>query len=137
MLYSRKTYRTKTSQHGYSDRQRDWRCCRGSVPRDYQESTGIKHIVKNEYELGSISEEQGEIYHQEIKTMEDHYKERWDTLLMTYYCWNLKRDCSMTNSKIARKRTFRSVNQIYFDLYLVVDKNLDKMKSTSDYIINV
>ncbi|GBM32034.1 hypothetical protein AVEN_127375-1 [Araneus ventricosus] len=32
--------------------------------------------------LGDISEEQGERFHQDIKTMEDRYQGRWDTHMM-------------------------------------------------------
>jgi hypothetical protein len=43
--------------------------------------------------LGDLSEEQGERFHQDIKTMEARYKGRWDAHMMADYCWNLMRDC--------------------------------------------
>ncbi|UYV79016.1 hypothetical protein LAZ67_17000653 [Cordylochernes scorpioides] len=38
-------------------------------------------------------EEQGEIFHQDIKTTEERYQGRWDIHMMADYCWNLQRDC--------------------------------------------
>lgn len=56
--------------------------------------------------LGSVSEEQGERFHQDIKTMETRYQGRWDTHMMADYCWCLKRD--MTATSYARKSKKRS-----------------------------
>ena len=42
--------------------------------------------------LGDVSDEQGERFHQNIKTMEERYHGRWDIKMMIDYCWNLKRD---------------------------------------------
>ena len=41
--------------------------------------------------LGELSEEQGERFHQDIKVMEERYQGRWDTHMMADYCWNLQR----------------------------------------------
>lgn len=43
--------------------------------------------------LGDYSEEQGERFHQDIKTMEERYQGRWDHHMMADYCWTLQRDC--------------------------------------------
>lgn len=59
--------------------------------------------------LGDISEEQGERFHQDIKCMEDRYQGRWDTHMMADYCWTLKRDCSKIHSRMSRKRSFRNI----------------------------
>jgi hypothetical protein len=57
--------------------------------------------------LGAVSEEQGERFHQDIKTMEKRYQGRWDTSMMADYCWCLQRDCTDTvHSRKAQKRKF-------------------------------
>ena len=57
--------------------------------------------------LGDVSEEQGERFHQDIKDMEHRYQGYWNVKMMADYCWTLKRDC-VTNNKgrKARKRAF-------------------------------
>lgn len=42
--------------------------------------------------LGDVSDEQRERFHQDIKTMERRYQGRWDEAMMADYCWFLKRD---------------------------------------------
>ncbi|EZA60810.1 hypothetical protein X777_13643 [Ooceraea biroi] len=42
--------------------------------------------------LGSVSEEQGERFHQDIKEMERRYQGKWDVHMLADYCWCLKRD---------------------------------------------
>lgn len=42
--------------------------------------------------LGDVSDEQGERFHQDIKSMERRYQGRWDEAMMGDYCWFLKRD---------------------------------------------
>ena len=44
--------------------------------------------------LGDYSEEQGERFHQDFKTIEERYQGRWDDHIMADYCWNHMRDCS-------------------------------------------
>jgi hypothetical protein len=40
--------------------------------------------------LGAVSEEQGEIFHQDIKEMEQRYQGRWDVNMMADYCkWHI------------------------------------------------
>ena len=36
--------------------------------------------------LGDVSEEQGERFHQDIRTMEERYQGRWDSHMMADYC---------------------------------------------------
>ena len=36
--------------------------------------------------LGDVSDEQGERFHQDIKVMEDRYQGRWDIHMMADYC---------------------------------------------------
>ncbi|KAI6653135.1 hypothetical protein LOD99_3982 [Oopsacas minuta] len=57
--------------------------------------------------LGDMSEEQGERFHQDIKVMEQRNQGRWDTHMMADYCWCLKRDCSNEqHSRKSNKRKF-------------------------------
>lgn len=80
--------------------------CNMSIKVHYLHS----HLDRFPENVGDISEEQGERFHQDIKTMEDRYQGRWDTHMMADYCWNLKRDCSnKVHSRMSRKRSFRSV----------------------------
>ena len=39
-----------------------------------------------------MSDEQGERFPQNIKTMEEHYQGRWDNQMMADYCWSIKGD---------------------------------------------
>ena len=50
--------------------------------------------------LGAVSDEQGERFHQDIATMEKRYQGHWDPAMLGDYCWFLKR-CS--NSDYKRK----------------------------------
>lgn len=82
--------------------------CNMSVKLHYLHS----HLDRFPENLGDFSEEQGERFHQDIKTMEDRYQGRWDTKMMADYCWNLKRDCSQNmHSRVSRKRSFQSVHE--------------------------
>ncbi|KYN18238.1 hypothetical protein ALC57_09485 [Trachymyrmex cornetzi] len=52
--------------------------------------------------LGDFSEEQGELFHQDIKVMETRYQGRWDVNMMADFCWTLKRE---STESWKRKRT--------------------------------
>ena len=56
--------------------------------------------------LGDMSEEHGEHFHQDIKSMETRYQERWDVSMMADYCWCLKRDCESSTGRKAKRRKF-------------------------------
>ncbi|GFT58353.1 putative DD41D transposase [Trichonephila clavipes] len=49
--------------------------------------------------LGVVSEEQGERFHQDIKEMERRYQGRWNVNMMADYCWMLKRENSQEHSR--------------------------------------
>lgn len=57
--------------------------------------------------LGAVSEEQGERFHQDIKEMEKRYQGRWNVSMMADYCWMLQRD--IPNATHKRKCTRRSL----------------------------
>ena len=42
---------------------------------------------------GGMSKAHGERFHQDIKSMETRYQDRWDVDMMANYCWCLKCDC--------------------------------------------
>ena len=51
--------------------------------------------------LGDMTEEHGERFHQDIRCLETRYEVRWDVSMMANYCWCLKRDCK--SSEVAKK----------------------------------
>ncbi|GFV39218.1 uncharacterized protein TNCV_2089581 [Trichonephila clavipes] len=50
------------------------------------------HLDRFPQNLGDFSEEQGERFHQDLRTMEERYQGRWDSHMMVDYCWSLQRD---------------------------------------------
>ena len=42
--------------------------------------------------LGAVSDEQGERFHQDIQLMENRYQGFWNESMMGDYCWMLYRD---------------------------------------------
>ena len=67
----------------------------------------FSHIDRFPENLGAMSDQQGERFHQDIIEMETRYQGRWDAAMMADYCWTLKRDIpSAEHSRISRKRKF-------------------------------
>ena len=65
------------------------------------------HLDEFPANLGDVSDEQGERFHQDIQTMEERYQGRYDTKMMTDYCWSLKRDCvDIQYTRKSHKRKF-------------------------------
>ena len=65
------------------------------------------HLDEFPANLGDVSDEHGERFHQDLKVMEDRYQGRWDTHMMADYCWSIQRDCvDMKHSRRSRKRKF-------------------------------
>ena len=57
--------------------------------------------------LGSMSDKQGERFHQDLKEMETRYQGHWDAVMMADYCWNLKRDLpAAEHSRSSKKPKF-------------------------------
>jgi hypothetical protein len=57
--------------------------------------------------LGEVSEEQGERFHQDIKEMEKRYQGYWNISMMADYCWSIKRDLpDVQQGRVSRKRSF-------------------------------
>ena len=53
--------------------------------------------------LGAVSDEHGERFHQDISVMESRYQGRWSAAMLADYCWTLQRDLPSTQYK--RKST--------------------------------
>jgi hypothetical protein len=49
--------------------------------------------------LGDVSDEQGERFHQDIQQMEKYYQGHWNSSMISDYCWMLQRDASSTSYK--------------------------------------
>lgn len=65
------------------------------------------HLAEFPENLGAVSDEQGERFHQDLKTMEERYQGRWDVHMMADYCWSIKRDCpQIKHSRKSYKRRF-------------------------------
>ncbi|GBM59873.1 hypothetical protein AVEN_50458-1 [Araneus ventricosus] len=50
------------------------------------------HLVSFPLNLGAVSEEQGERFHQDIKEMERRCQGKWNISVIDDYCWMLQRD---------------------------------------------
>ena len=67
----------------------------------------FSHMDRFPENLGSMSDEQGERFHQDMKEMETRYQGRWDAVMMADYCWTLKRDIpAAKHSRGSNKRKF-------------------------------
>ena len=65
------------------------------------------HLDRFPENLGDVSDEQGERFHQDIKVMEERYQGRWGKKMISDYCWCLKRDKpDSQHSRMSKKRTF-------------------------------
>ncbi|UYV79193.1 hypothetical protein LAZ67_17001455 [Cordylochernes scorpioides] len=53
--------------------------------------------------LGAVSDENGERFHQDMSSMEKRYQGKWSPGMLTDYCWTLKRD--VPQAKYRRKST--------------------------------
>ena len=43
--------------------------------------------------LGAVSDEPGERFHQDLMAVGECYRGRWDRYILADYCWSIKRDC--------------------------------------------
>ena len=50
------------------------------------------HLENFPPNLGAVSEEQAERFHQDLKDVERRYQGRWDVNIMADYCWSIARD---------------------------------------------
>jgi hypothetical protein len=57
--------------------------------------------------LGAVSEEQGDRFHQDMIDVERRYQGRWDENMMANYCWSIARDdTSREHSRVSRTYKF-------------------------------
>ncbi len=65
------------------------------------------HLSEFPENLGDVSEEQGERFHQDIKVMEERYQGRWNCNMMADYCWSVMRDTpGAAHKRMSKKRKF-------------------------------
>lgn len=77
--------------------------CRMSIKVHYLHS----HLGEFPENLGDVSDEQGERFHQDIKIMEERYQGQWDSNMMADYCWSLMRDIpNAVHHRLSKKRKF-------------------------------
>lgn len=62
------------------------------------------HLDKFPENLGALSDEQGERFHQDLMMMEERYQGRWDKNMMADYCWSIKRDCP---EQVHKRRSYK------------------------------
>ena len=53
----------------------------------------FSHLDRFPDNLGAVSDEQGEIFHQDLMAVEERYQGRWDRHMLTDYCWSITLDC--------------------------------------------
>ncbi|GBM79689.1 hypothetical protein AVEN_71215-1 [Araneus ventricosus] len=65
--------------------------------------------------VGAVSEEQGEIFHQDIKEMERRYQGKWNVSMIADYGWMLQRDNAFkVYKRKSDKRTFEIKKKRYY-----------------------
>ena len=68
----------------------------------------FSHMDQFPENLGSMSDELRERFHQDLKEMETRYQGRWDAVMMADNCWNLKRDLpAAEHSRSSKKQKFK------------------------------
>lgn len=71
------------------------------------------HIDYFPENLGDVSEEQGERFHQDLKDVENRYQGIWNGHMLSDYCWSLKRDTKITHKRKSLRRSFESKKTRY------------------------
>ena len=71
----------------------------------------FSHLDRFPENLGDLSEEQGERFHQDITIMKENCQGRWDNYMMADYCWNLQRHTPLaSHTRKFYKRRFASID---------------------------
>ena len=73
------------------------------------------HADKFPQNRASVGKEQGERFHQDIKTIGERYKGRYSHV-MADYCWSLKRD--RMSQRLPTKESLQRENSLVRNLYL-------------------
>jgi len=63
-------------------------CCNMSLNINFLHS----HLDFFPENCGTVSDEHGEHFHQDISSMEKRYQGKWSRAVLTDYCWTLARD---------------------------------------------
>ena len=85
----------------------------------------FSHLDKFPDNLGAVSDEQGELFHQDLMAVEERYQGRWDRHMLADYCWSIKRDCpAIVYKRKSYKRKYSQVicvltNCLYMDKLIV------------------
>lgn len=67
----------------------------------------FSHLDQFPVNLGDVSDEQGERFHQDLRDIEERYQGRWDSHMLADYCWSIKRDQPLQkHSRKSYKRRF-------------------------------
>lgn len=61
------------------------------------------HLDYFTHNLGHLSDECRERFHEDIKTMEDGYQYKWDTNMIAENCWGLMRDSKNSSRKLLNR----------------------------------
>jgi hypothetical protein len=70
-------------------------------------SLKVHHLDFFPENLGTVSDEHGERFLQDIYNMEKRYQGKWSLSMLADYCWTLKRDVSQaTHSRKSATVTF-------------------------------
>ncbi|GFV51081.1 uncharacterized protein TNCV_4743581 [Trichonephila clavipes] len=71
------------------------------------------HLDRFPQNLEDFSEEQGERFYQDLRTMKERYQGRWNSHMMADYCWNLQRDLpKVVHSRKSYKRSFHTIPRL-------------------------
>ena len=77
--------------------------CNMSIKLHYLDS----HLDKFPENLGDVSDEQGERFHQDFKVMKERFQGKWDCHMMADYCWSIQREESgKLHARKSIKRSF-------------------------------
>ena len=67
----------------------------------------FNHLDRFPENLGDVSDEQGERFHQDIKHMEERYQGRCNEAMLADYCWSIMRERPhSSHSRKSHKRSF-------------------------------
>jgi hypothetical protein len=62
--------------------------------------------------LGDLSEEQGERFHQDVKEMGRRYQGRWDVSMMAHCCWSIKREALYQEHKRKSSKHLQQIKSV-------------------------
>ncbi|UYV81741.1 hypothetical protein LAZ67_20002178 [Cordylochernes scorpioides] len=75
--------------------------------------------------LGAVSDEHGERFHQDISSMEKRYQGKWSPVMLADYCWNLKRDLPQAKCMETSEALHWTRQQQQYSIYTQDRENYD------------